>query len=110
MQQTAGLGSSLTYLEIADSSLKIMPDALVRQTSIRRFSLNMNDFEVLPAGPHLEHLTLLDLWNNPSLQYPEAVSMASLLQVLRLCDGEPWADMARLRATLPEKCSFETQV
>lgn len=101
-------GSCLTNLEIGQSELQQVPDALVSQTSIRSLTLSRNDVEEIPTGPYLAHLTLLDIHDNQSLKFPEALAEALSLQVLWLSGKKPWADVDRLKAILPQHCDIRT--
>ena len=100
-------GSSLTALRISSSYMKKSPRALIGLTSIRELDFNMTSLHEpsdLPEGPYLQHLENLDLSETNATPFPEASSRACKLKRLTIIDDEPWLDLDRLKAILPQCC------
>lgn len=99
--------NELTSLRIAESYLEKIPQALVQLTSLWELDLdrtNLWDLSELPDGPYLRHLTSLNLCDTKLPTFPEALSQAANLENLTVFHGEPWLDVKRLKAMLPQSC------
>ena len=69
----------LTSLGIIVCTLLTIPDALVILTSVQSLCLGNSYMTELPSGPHLQHLTELDLSNANVKELQPSLSMAVLL-------------------------------
>lgn len=102
-------GHNLTSLRIATSFLQKLPDALAGLTSLRELDLdrtNLEDLSEFPEGPYLRHLRSLDLCETMLPAFPEALSQACRLENLTVFHDEPWLDVSRLEAMLPQRCAL----